>query len=61
MDDVLLCKDCKHLTLGDKCAKMRRPIDFISGAEMGYYSAQLAREHDTSFTCGPSARWWEQK
>lgn len=59
MDDVKLCRDCRHLTLGDQCRKSPKPLDFVHGKPSGWYPAQAERQ--TNGGCGPNARWWEAK
>lgn len=60
MDEpVKLCKDCKHLLPGDKCANSPMPIDYVHGGQTGYYSAQAERQTENG--CGKNARRFEPK
>ena len=59
MDKVKLCRDCKHLMLGDKCRMSPQPMDFVSGADGGYFYAQTERM--TMYGCGKEAKFFEPK
>ena len=55
-----LCKDCKHLLPGERCAKSPMPPDYVYGIpHKGFYLSQSERE--TIRGCAPEGRWWEAK
>ena len=59
MDKVKLCRDCKHFLPEDKCAMSPAPIDYVTGADGGFYLAQT--ERTTMYGCGKDARFFEPK
>ncbi len=65
MNNVKLCKGCKHFKAGNCMSPLNSVLkpDYVNGGETHgnpvWYGAQYCREDEK--TCGPKARWFEPR
>jgi hypothetical protein len=59
MNEIKLCKDCRHMTPEQKCGRPDAvKIDYVNGNHK-MFECQVERAFSTATGCGPDAKHFE--